>query len=237
MKTKQFTQVCGAIIKEESIAPITSNIAKNTFVAEADKPYSNYYGVAPFNMPTKPNSLFLFTEHSYTLVEVLRYARLIDLCCMHTLNIAVSVLEFATEHYPAIRIKNFPDYQMIHKLQECFMEQGVKFAKKVHIGVKAVIRTNKCFSLEKLGENIYLDHLQEKTAYIALSKLINEEYYKQALINIRNNTDCPMFDAARGAILLDSQITDIIRIYSGHLEIDMLKCIQDKFEKGILLPK
>jgi hypothetical protein len=39
-----------------------------------------------------------------------------------------------------------------------------------------------------------------------------------------------MFDAARGAIVLDSRITDIIRIYSDHLDIDLLKCIQKKFE-------
>jgi len=42
-----------------------------------------------------------------------------------------------------------------------------------------------------------------------------------------------MFDAARGAILLDSQITDIIRIYSGHLDLEMLKCIQENFEHSI----
>lgn len=233
MKTKQLIQICGLIIKKESIAPITTNIVKNTSVAEADKPYSNYYGVAPFNMPTKPNSLFLFTVPYYSLQEVLRFAKLIDLTCMEKLNIAVSVLDFGTDHYPAIRIKNFPDYQMIHKLQECFIEQGVEFAKKVHFGSSAVIRTNKCFSLEKLDNNIYVDHLQEKTAYIALSKLITQDYYLQVLSNVRNNTSCSMFDAARGAILLDSQITDIIRIYSGHLDLEMLKCIQEKFEHSI----
>jgi hypothetical protein len=233
METKKLIQVCGSIIKEESIAPITSNIVKNTCVAEADKPYSNYYGVAPFNMPTKPNSLFLFTAHYYSLQEVLRFAKLIDLSCMEKLNIAVSVLNFATENYPAIRIKNFPDYHRIQKLQECFIEQGVEFAKKVHIGNSAIIRTNKCFSLEKIEEHIYIDHLQEKTAYIALSKLITREYYLQVLSQIRNNTDCPMFDAARGAIVLDSEITDIIRIYSGHLDLEMLKCIQNHFEKSI----
>ena len=235
MKTKKLIQICGLIIKEESIAPITANIVKNTFVAEADKPYSNYYGIAPFNMPTKPNSLFLFTVPYYSLQEVLRYAELIDLSCMEKLNIAASVLDFGTKHYPAIRIKNFPDYQRISKLQECFIEQGVEFAKKVQIDKSAVIRTNKCFSLEKLDKNIYLDHLQEKTAYIALSKLINRDYYIQVLSDIRNNTSCRMFDAARGAIILDSKITDIIRIYSGNLDIEMLKCIQDKFEKELQL--
>lgn len=233
MKTQILIQVSGAIIKEESIVPITANIMEHTFVAEANMPYANYYGVAPFNMPTKPNSLFLFTDHYYTLEEALRFAKLIDLCCMQTLNIAVSVLEFSDGHYPAIRIKNFPDYKMIHKLQECFAEQGVKFAKKVHIGNSAVIRTNKYFSLEKIDENIYLDHLQEKTGYIALSKLINQDYFTEVINNIRNNTNCPMFDAARGAIVLDSRITDIIRIYSGHLDIDLFKCIQNKFERSV----
>jgi hypothetical protein len=233
MKSNQLIQVSGAIIKVESIVPITVNIAKNTSVAEANKPYSNYYGIAPFNMPTKPNSIYLFTEHYYTLEEALRYAQLIDLCRMQSLNIAVSVLEFAENHYPAIRIKNFPDYKMIQKLQECLIEQGVKFAKKVHIGNSAIIRTNKLFSLEKVEENIYFDHFQERTGYVALTRLIKQDYFTEVIDDIRNNTNCPMFDAARGAIVLDSHITDIIRIYSGHLDIDLLKRIQNKFEKTI----
>lgn len=233
MKTTQLIQVSGAIIKEESIALITANIIENTSVAEANMPYSNYYGVAPFNMPTKPNSLFLFTAHYYTLEEALRYAQLIELHCMHTLNIAVSVLEFTDGQYPAIRIKNLPEYKMIHQLQDCFAEQGVKFAKKVHVGKTAVIKTNKCFSLEQIDENIFLDHLQEKTGYIALSKLIHQDKYLEIMAEIKNNVNCAMFDAARGAILLDSKITDIIRIYSENLDIDLLKCIQNKFEKVI----
>lgn len=233
MDTKKLIQICGAIIKEESIVPITANVMEHTSVAEANLPYSNYYGVAPFNMPTHPNSLFLFTEHYYTLEEALRYAELIDLSCRQILNVASSVLEFKDGHYPAIRIKNFPDYKMIHKLQECFAEQGVRFAKKVHIGNTAVIRTNKCFSLEKLDENIYLDHLQEKTAYIALPKLIKHEKYIEIIADIRNNTSSAMFDAARVAMLLNSKITDVIRIYSGQLDINFLKSIQKRFEMAM----
>lgn len=233
MKTTQLIQVCGAIIKEESIVPITSNIASNTCVAEANKPYSDYFGIAPFNMPTKPNSLFLFTATYYTLEEAMRFAKLINVCSVNKLNIAVSVLDFGNEQYPAIRIKNLPDYTLIHKLQECFMEQGVEFAKKVNIGKTAIIKTKKCFSLEKLDENIFIDHLQEKTGYIALSKLIDNKKFSQVIADVRNNSKCPMFDAAIGAIILDSEITDIIRIYSGNLDLEMLKCIQNMFERSI----
>jgi hypothetical protein len=233
METKNLIHVTGAIIKEETIVQITANIAEHTYVAEANMPYAEYHGKAPFNISTKPNSIFLFTVPFYTLEEVLRYAQLIDLCCMPSLNIAVSVLEFTGGHYPAIRIKNFPDYKMISKLQECFIAEGVHFAKKVQIGSSAIIRTNKCFSLEKVDENIYLDHLQEKTAYIALSKLIKQDKYLQIIADIRNNSNCAMFDAARGAVLFDSQITDIIRIYSGGLDVNMLKLIQNKFEMAM----
>ena len=78
MKTDQLIRACGSIVKEESIVPVTSHIAEHTIVAEANKPYSDYYGIAPFNMPTKPNSLFLFTTQYYMLEEVLRFARLIE---------------------------------------------------------------------------------------------------------------------------------------------------------------
>ena len=233
MKTKNLIQATGAIIKEESIVPITTNIMEHTCVAEANLPYSNYYGVAPFNMPTKPNSLYLFTEHYYTLEEALRYVQLIDLSCSQVLNVAASVLEFKDGQYPAIRIKNFPDYKMIHQLQECFFEQGVRFAKKVHIGNTAIIRTNKCFSLEKIDENIYLDHLQEKSAYIALPKLIKNDKYLEVITDIRNNTSFAMFDPARAAMFLDSNITDFIRIYSGQLDINLLKSIQKRFEMAM----
>jgi len=234
MKTKENIDVCGAIIKVESLVTLTTNIADHTVVAEANKPYSNYYGTAPFNMPVKPNSLFLFTVPYYSLEEVLRFAQLIDLCCTQNLNIAVSVLDLGSEHYPAIRIKNFPDYAMLSKLQECFREQGVQFAEKVHVRNSAVIRTNKCFSFDAIAENIYLDHEQKKTGYVALSKLMNYENFKAVLANIRNNTDCPLFDAARGAIIREGKVIDIVRIFSENIGIELLECIQKKFEENLL---
>ncbi|MCA1760408.1 MAG: hypothetical protein LC658_11625 [Bacteroidales bacterium] len=291
MEKKQLIQVCGAIIKEESIVPITSNIANNTCVAEANKPYSDYFGIAPFNMPTKPNSLFLFTATYYTLEEAMRFAKLIDLCsvnrlniadhtcvaeankpysdyyktapfnfttkpnslflftvpfysleevlrfaqyvdlnCLQNLNIASSVLDFGANQYPAIRIKNFSDYRMLLKLQQCFIVQGVEFAAEIHMGDRALIRTNKIFSLDEIAGNIYLDHLQNKTGYVALTKLISNELYNKVIFEIRNNTNCPMFDAARGAILFRTKITDIVRIYSEDLDIELLKRIQIMFE-------
>lgn len=231
MKTESIIHVCGSIIKEESIAPVTTHIAEHTVVAEANKPYSDYYGIAPFNMPTKPNSLFLFTTQYYMLEEALRFASLVDMSCQESLNIAVSVLNFGNEQYPAIRIKNFPDYHKIELLQHCLMEKGVEFARKVHLKNSAVIKTHKCFTLDKIDRNLYLDHRQNKTGYLALPHLMNKYDYHEIIGSIRNNADIPLFDAERGAIILEGKVTDIVRIYSEHIDEGLLRAILNEFQK------
>ena len=231
MKTDKLIHVCGYIIKEESLIPVTAHIAEHTCVAEANKPYSEYFGVAPFNMPTQPNSLFFITSHYYTLEEVSRFAKLSNHSCIESLNIASSVINLAHNHHPAIRVQYLPDYKQIEKLQNCFIDLGVEFAKKIHIEGNALIKTNKCFTLSEISEHLYLDYKQSKTGYVGLSHLIYDDKYEQCLHEIRNNTDCPLFNAARGAIFLNGEITDIIRIYSEHISIDLLSCIRKHFEE------
>jgi len=232
MKTNNLIKVCGSITKNESIALVTYNILENTCVAEASLPYSGYYGMAPGQANT--NSLFLFTKHYYSLEEVLRFGQNIDTCYMEKVDVATAMFDFVHHKYTAIRIKYFPDYEHIHLLQSCCIKEGVEFAKKVHISNFARVRVNKCFVLEKLEEGIYLDHKEDHKGYIAIPKQITDSEFSDILINIRNNTDCKLFDAAIGAMIIDSTATDIVRIYSENLNLGLLKCIKERFVKSIL---
>ena len=119
MKPKKKLKVCGSITKKESLAKITSNIMEHTIVVEANQPYSNYYGKIPEK--PEPNSLFLFTERYFTLEEALRFTQNIDICAKNKVNVASAVFLFQNIRVPAIRIKNFPDYQHIKMLQECYV--------------------------------------------------------------------------------------------------------------------
>ena len=92
MKPEKTLKVCGSITKKEPLAPITSNILEHTVVAEANMPYSNYYGRVP-DKP-QPNSLFLFTERFYTLEEALRLTQNIDICAKNQVNTAVQFFCF-----------------------------------------------------------------------------------------------------------------------------------------------
>lgn len=235
MKNYNFIRACGSIVKKESIVPLKTNILENTVVAEAYFPYSNYYGNVPKN--PNPNSLFLVTKPFYTLEEVLRFSQKIDSCIMEKINVASAVLECSINHYPAIRIKNLPNYNQLPMLQNCFLEQGVKFSKKVPLGKNALVKINKCFILEEVEDGIFMDYTEENKGYILIEKLLNQDEFDLILSEIRNNSDCRLFDAEKGGIILNSEVKEIMRVFSEKLDIPLLKNIQAQINKYIPLIK
>jgi hypothetical protein len=233
MKSTNIIRVCGSIVKKESLAALRNNILENTCVAEANMPYANYYG----NVPEKanPNSLFLFTKQYYTLEEVLRFAQKISSCVMENVNVAASILSFQNSQLSAIRIKNFPDYSHLSHIQKCFASQGVEFAKKIYFESEALVKTNKCFILEEIDEGIYMDNTEENKGYILIDKLLNQEEFIILSAQLKNNCSCCLFDAAKGGIIVDSEVKEIFRVYSEKLELAHLKCIQTEINKILKL--
>ena len=231
MNSEKKLKVCGSITKKESLARITSNILEHTVVAEADMPYANYYGRVP-DKP-QPNSLFLFTERFYTLEEALRLTQNIDVCAKNKVNTASAVFLLHGHHVPAIRIRNFPDYQHLKMLQECYIKLGVKFTRKVQLEKEPVVTVSKCFYLEDAGDGIYFDKQEPNEGYIILPCRPEIVEFEELMNKVRNNSDCLFFDAAIGGLIINGHVQDMMRVYSGHLDIKMLKCIQNEVLKWI----
>lgn len=231
MKPGKTLKVCGSITKKESLALVTSNIMEHTVVAEADMPYSNYYGRIP-DKP-QPNSLFLFTEGYYTLEEALRLTQNIDICARNKVNTASAVFLLHGHHVPAIRIRNFPDYQHLKMLQECYIKLGVKFARKVHLEKEPEVTVSKCFFLEDAGDGIFFDKQEKHEGYIILPKRLIMNEFEELMNKVRNNSDCLFFDAAIGGFIMEGHVKEMMRVYSEHLDLKMLKCIQSETLKWL----
>lgn len=231
MKKNRIIRVCGSIIKKESIVPLRVNHMENTVVAEANLPYSNYYGNVPQH--PKPNSLFLFTACFYTLEEVLRFAQKTDSCLMQNINLATAVINFKNNRYPAIRIKNFPDYEHLPEIQKCLMKQGVEFAKKVQLEDEAEMRINKCFVLEKVKKRLYIDKIEKDKGYVLIDKLLTNDEFEELAIKVKNNGRCHLFDAVKCGIIHHSEVKELMRIYAENLDISLLKCIREEIQKMI----
>lgn len=231
MESDKSIKVCGSITKKESLALITSNILEHTVVAEANMPYANYYGKIP-DKP-EPNSLFLFTERFYTLEEALRLTQNIDICAKNKVNTASAVFLIHGNRVPAIRIRNFPDYKHLKMLQECYLKLGVKFARKVQVEKEPEVTVSKCFFLEDNEDGIFFDKNEPHEGYIMLPKRPDLAEFEELMKKVRNNSDCLFFDAAIGGLIINGKVYDMMRVYSEHLDLKMLHCIQSEILKWI----
>jgi len=229
MKTNNTVKYCGSITKKESLIPLESHILANTWVAEANFPYANYYGQVP--VKPKPNSLFLFTERYYSLEEVLWFSNGFDACYAEELNIASAILEFHNKQYPAIRLKNFPDYEQLQLLQKCLLSQGIVFSKKTPLVTETKAIINKCFELEEIEEGMYFDKVEDNKAYITTQKKIDRGNFEELILALKNNSNCPFFDAVPGGFIINSRSVDFIRIFSENLDVELLQCIKKQMNK------
>lgn len=234
MKTDKILRVCGSIIKKESLVYLKGNVLAHTTVMEADQPYSNYYGQIP-KKPV-PNSLFLFTETEYSLEEALRFTQNIDICASKKVNAASAVIYSSNHRLPAIRIRNFPDYEHLGRLQECYEAQGVVFAKRNIPETEPLIKVNKCFTLKQEENGFFLDIDEPREGYISLPYFPETAEFEALLQDIRNNSTCHLFDAAFGGFIMNGKVIDMMRIYSDHLNLNLLSCISDEIGKWMKTP-
>lgn len=232
MKPENILKVCGSITKKESLIQLKESTLKHTFVAEANLPYANYYGRVPAS--GKPNSLFLFTDRYYTLEESLRFTQNIDICAKNEVNVASAFMQFKTHRYPAIRIRDFPDYEHLKMLEECYIDQGVKFARKITMEPEALVTVNKCFFLEEKENEFFLDLNEKDEGYITVSKYLDPESFESLMHDVWNNANCRAFDAAMGGFIIDGRVINIIRIYSEHLDMKTLHCIHEEVRKQMI---
>lgn len=232
MKTNRLIKTCGNITKLESLIPVDYHILHNTYVVETDDPYPGYYGKIP--KQSKPNSLYLITNRFYRLDEVLRLIKNMDNFDKDKISFASAILDFKYHIYYAIRIKYFPDYEQIYKLQSYFINAGVSFIKKRHVSNSSEIKVFKCIEIKEIEDGFYLDDNESTHGYFRIPYEISFNEFTDIIYDIKNNMNSHTFDAAIGSLLLNSDLTDVVRIYSDTLNINLLKSISERF-KSILL--
>ncbi len=227
MKTQ--IQVCGLITKYEVLSVIKTNILQDTCVAEASQPYADYYGGRPNE--AKPNSLFLFTRKFYFLEEILSLNHHLENCPLDKLNIASAIVYINEKQHPAIRLKFFPDYRRLAELQNCILKQGIEFASPVSINGKYRTDIHKLFEMEEEEEGIFIDLLEENKGYITFPQKLSSSQFYEIFESLKNNSSCRLFDAEQGIVFINGKLTTIVRVFAEKLDVQLLECIQQNFQK------
>jgi hypothetical protein len=226
---KALLYLSGFISKNEILSPIKTNILTDTLVAEASEPYADYYGGHPNVI--KPNSIFLFTRKYYFLEEVLRLNHRVENCSLERLNVATAIVYINNRQYPAVRLKFFPDYKHLANIQECFIKQGIELASPINIQGKYRTDIHKLFELEEDEPGIFFDHLEANKGYFFFPQKLSSDEFYEAFESIKNSSSCRLFDAELGSFIMNGKVYDIVRVYSEGLDLQLMECIRQHFNK------
>ncbi|WP_319502648.1 hypothetical protein [uncultured Draconibacterium sp.] len=219
----------GIIIKHEKLAQISLRTPDNVYIAEASSPYADYYGHAPRS--ATPNSIFLFTKKFYFLEQLMCYSPSIEKCLFERINLASAIVESGDKQFPAIRVKDFPDYSQLVKLQKCLSEKKINLVEKLHLEEEVKTIVSKVFILKELESDFFIDQVEEHKGYFIVDRHFDSEEFQQAITQIRYNGVCKLFDAEQGVLFSNGKLIHIVRIFSEALDLDMLKCLRKEFVK------
>ena len=231
MKENTLVETFGYIIKIDQLETIESNILRNTFVLESSKPYPGYHGS---NLPSEsiPHHLFMVTKEKYSEEIILRKSQRIRQYFEHSFGARKAELNIFNNTYTSIRIKDLSSFSYIPELQRCYQNEGIEFLKKKSFNEKAVIKVQKHFRLNKIGDGIYKDLDDLKMYYINIPHQIMWYPFEHMTISIKNNLENNNFDAALGVLYLHDLI-DVIRIVEESCTIERLETLKALFMEEI----
>lgn len=226
----------GNLIKEETLTSLEDKIMPDTFVLEATTPFPGfyeYYEGIPENV--KPHYVYLVTDRPYLLEEFTRITQKIMCYFQYPFHAAIGTIKIYNDIYPVIRIRRLNEYIHVRELQSCYQKEGVNFHPKPtrKIKDKAIIHLDKFFSLERLENGFFKDHVEANHGYFTIPKKISWKQFELITKQVKYNIELLHFDASKGVFYENFKVFDMVRIYAENLTLDLLKEIRNKYLERI----
>jgi hypothetical protein len=223
----------GGLIKEESLSCIENDILlKDTCVLESVSPFFGYYEEK--GEGSKPLYLYLMLDDHHSVEEILRSVN--EIIKIAGFKFDAVQAEITVPGFPpvsAIRVRDLANYNQIATLQEYFIKFGLQFKKKSRNLDRnmSLIRIEKFFFLEELGEGMYFDLQQDHHGYFKIPRKIDWKAFCELTKEVKFDTDLLFFDACTAYFFMENRIVDLVRIYKEHLDKDALAAIRDRYLK------
>lgn len=234
MKTSQIIERYGAILKQEPLSAISSDILwENTYVLEASSPFYGYYDEIPQRI--RPKMVYLLLAKPYSAEEIFRATHKIQEKLRFNIDAAPATITLTDKSCGSIRLLNLDDYNQIRTIQRLYAEENIPFAKE---GRKienemAMIKTHCFLSLNDYGDGLYIQTNDPKIGFFELPYHIPWEKFCHITKEVKFDTDLLYFDAASAFYFYNNNIVDLVRIYRENLDLDRLKKIKERYLKII----
>ncbi len=229
MSNRKTIETVGYITKEEKLKNLSNNSLSNIFALETVEAFPGYHGK---NMPgdkKNPEFVFFVTKQKYQTEYISRIKKNLSEEFKTDINITKAYINAFNKSLPAIRLRGCKDLENLSKLIQSIKEEGVKFAKKNKLNNEVLIKIQRSFTFEEIGDGIYKDIDKENTYYLSVPYNLKWLQFKDITSNIKNNTENNNFDAAQGYFYRKTGIEDIIRIFDKETNKEDLSKLKEKY--------
>lgn len=221
------------LTKKDMVVTVEEKILPGSLVFESLNPFPGYY----HNLPTDPGSLYIYLvlEKQYPLEEVLRATQAIEKKYDWNFDAGKAYMLIGSTFLNAIRIKHLPSLDLLVKIQEAYIAQGINFLmkKKLKGKLEANVKIVKFLELEKLAEGIYLNVQDPTFAYVEVPKYLDSEEFTKVSMDVKYNWEGHEFDAASASFYIDGLLYEAVRVFSDKMDIKYLSDIKKLYSEKI----
>lgn len=221
------------LTKNDTVLALDQKILPGSLVFDSLNPFPGYYHETP--MSVRPLYLYMILDNQYPLEYIIRATQNIEKEYNWNFDAGKSYLTIGSEFLNAIRLRHLPELDLVVKIQEAYMKQGINFlmTKKMKGKLEAKVKIVKFLNLEEIGEGVYLNDDDNTFAYIEIPKYLHQEAFVKVSMDVKYNWDGHEFDAARASFYSHGKLYEVVRIRSDQMDLEYLSEIRKLYIEKI----
>lgn len=221
------------LTKNDMVVAIDDKILAGSLVFDSLNPFPGYYHETPTS--SKPIYIYLVLDKQYPLEDLLRATQNIEKEYGWDFDAGKGYMTIGSAALNVIRMRHLPQIDLVEKIQEAYMKQGISFLmnKKLKGKLEASVKIVKFSSLEVVGEGTYISIDEPTFAYVEIPKFLNREIFSKVSMDVKYNWEGHEFDAARASFYNDGKLYEVVRIRSNKIDSDYLAAIRKLYLEKI----
>jgi len=169
------------------------------------------------------------------LEEIIRATQNIEKEYNWNFDVGKGYMYIGSEFLNVIRVRHLPQLDLVVKIQEAFIKQGIHFLmnKRLKGRLETRVKIVKFLVLETIGEGIYIYSEDPTFAYIEIPKYLHHDDFAKVSMDVKYNWDGHEFDAASASFYNEGKLFEVVRIRSSQNNLEYLTKIKKLYSEKI----
>ena len=221
------------LTKADTVVAIEEKVLPGSLVFDSLNPFPGYYHETPTS--AKPIYIYMVLAQQYPLEDIIRATQNIEKEYNWNFDAGKGYMTIGSVYLNVIRVRHLPELDMVAKIQEAYVKQGIHFLmnKKLKGKLEATVKIVKFLYFEMLGEGIYINADDPTFAYVEIPKYLHHSAFVKVSMDVKYNWDGHEFDAATASFYNKGILHETVRIRSDQMDLEYLSKIKKLYADKI----